>query len=207
MNQIRINQVFIVQAAGHSDDNGNYTRGKCSDCYSELDIVNSYARKIVEILDEYQVRNIIMATRNPPGCRESRRWEKVPGNSLVVSLGVGYYKNPCTRIKNSSAVYFGKQKEAKELAELLSDDLSSWGACSSFGHRVETPNPSAEALLNVEGCLGIRIEPFSINGPNCEDYVKRLDSLGREVGMALVEFLGLRSFASCCQLNSVSQFR
>lgn len=190
---MKINQVILVTACGHTDDGGKFTRGKTVDGVAEFEIVLQCLRKIEEIFEEYRIRNKVIPWEHPPGVKISERHTQVPPNSLVLGIGVGYYGNE--RARNSTMVVHGEGRGPKELAQLLADTLSTWGTCVSYGHRIEGPELIQDRLMNVPGCFGVGIMPFAINGPNCDEYLKHLGALSRDVAMTVVEYLSRSSSA------------
>jgi len=189
---VRINRVLIIPSAGHTDDNGKFSRGHTVDTTSEYDVVNQYLRPLEEILEEYSIRHRTLPVREHPGIRFADRIKSVFPNDLVICLGVGWFTT--RREKNCSAVYFGGQ-DGFCLSDLLCDTMSEWGHCSNYGHRSGLPKKVEDPILTVSETIGIRIEPLALNGPNYIDYLYRLHDLGRDLGHCLVDYLARRGEA------------
>jgi hypothetical protein len=183
---MKINSVLVIPGAGHSDDAGNYTRGVAIDSLAEVDVVDVYGRVLLDILEEYGIRYDVAPTRKAPGVREVDRLSGIPENTLALDLRVGYFHR--YRKLQESVVEYG-QDDLKSLANLLSETVGEWGKCCAWGHRTTDVGPLAVS------CSAIRISPFSLNGPDASVYLRRLEPLGREIGLVLVEYLGNRNLA------------
>jgi len=178
--------LIIIPSAGHSDDSGKFTRGYVVDTTSEVDVVDSYSRTLMETLEEYGVNFDVMSTRTAPGTMQSRRHLEISKNSLAIELSVGYFE---TNIKRNRSDVFYYNDESKKLADMLADTLGDWGRNSSFGHSRGSPKKLKTPILSVEGAMAVKVAPFAINGPHYEDYLPTAASLGHSLGMALVEFM------------------
>jgi hypothetical protein len=195
-----ITQVVLVPAAGHTTDDGEFSLGRTVDSHSEYYIVGRYMERIAGFLEEYGVKFQIMPTRHPPGIKSSERHKRVWPNSLILELAIGWYDNP--RQRNSTVIKYGAGEEARQVADLLSESLGTWGPCTSWGHRSEKPAFDPGPLLNVDGCFGIRLEPFALNGPKYAEYLVALDTLGRDIAMVIVNYLSGRNLARNFAINT-----
>jgi len=178
--------VTIIPAAGHSDDEGKYTRGRYVDTISEVEIVDQYSRTLCEILEEYGVSHSVMDTRRAPGVKESERLGSVRQGSIFVGLGVGWFDNLLKR--NRSEVFY-VTPESRKLAAMVGETVGDWGRCSSYKHVAGNPKELRNGFLRVSGPVGILLEPFALNGPHYCDYLPMLGSLGRYVGMTIIEYM------------------
>lgn len=154
-----INQYLLVPAANFRE------RGVSIPSISEADIADLVIRSASETLDEL-------------GIRHSRYWDHVdvqPGD-LAIDFGVGYYTTK--RTTNESSVAFGA---GGDLAELLSETLSEWGRCCSFGHRVSRPIEDYKPQR-------IKLSLFAVNGPDAEQYLCRLTDLGRQIAATIADW-------------------
>ena len=182
---MKINQVFLVTSCGHSD--GSFVHGHKALGKSEYQIVRDYLPRITEHFEEYRIRYHVVPWEHPPGSPIKDRLKKINPDSLVLQLGVGFFDTE--RKHNATIISHGDGWPAKELSGMLADTLSTWGTCVSYGHRVEHPNFDANAFLGARGSFAISLAPFSINGPNSDEYLKHLGALGRDVAMTVIEYL------------------
>ena len=182
--------VTIVPSAGHCDDGGKYTRGRTVDTTAEVDVVDRYVQTLDETLEEFGVSHNIMATRGSPGIMESQRAACARKNSIILELGVGWFEN--TPKRNHSEVYYGADV-SRQLAQSVAETIGDWGRCTCFSHVTGTPKKSTKPILCVAGTMGIRIEPFALNGPNYNDYLPRVAPLGRYIAITVSEFIALNN--------------
>lgn len=186
----RINQILLIPGAGWSSDDGTYTRGHAVPSIAEVDIVDICLRSVVDIFEEYGVRYSVLPTRSQPGVKTSERGRHCDPHTLLVDLSIAWFARP--RTTNESFVCF-HDRHGESVAQIVCDALSDWGNCSAFGHRVCVPKLSEKHPAIVhEGCLGVHIEPFAINGPRGAEYLPRLNELGRDLGHALTEWMVTR---------------
>jgi len=190
----RIHTVYIVPAFGHSDALGAYTRGQAFGRYCEMDVVDGYLHTLTEELDSDGIRFEVMPTRRAPGVVEPLRYRHVEPHSLVLHLCSGV-TDKAPHAKNISHVYHGGGP-SKDIALEISDAVFEWGQCTVFGHRKANPcEHKNDPLLTAPGALGVRIEPFLLNGPDAGDYMTRLANLGVCIGRAVSSYLMVRSQA------------
>ncbi len=160
-------------------DFGMMNRGLSSGSYTQADIVDGYGQKLNEELDFEDVRTHYIDTRKPPARSEADRLAETPTNFLPLFLSCDWHTRK--RDVNSSAVEFCG--DYYKIADALCFALAEWGRAYVFGHRVLRP-------VAVEGERGfIRVKPFALNGPHADEYVKRLDKLGEDLGRAIGGYL------------------
>lgn len=168
---------------GHSDTEGKYSRGVAIPKISELDIVDYYLPEVVEQLEIACVPYEVMNTRKWPGTKPEARAALIEELHIVVELAIGWHKKPLQR--NGSCIYFAHE-DAKKFAWRISEALTEWGRCTAFSHSSHEPRETKDyPWLSAASLRAIRIEPFAINGPNIDDYLKRLPMLGRDIGYTL----------------------
>jgi len=179
-----ITKVFIIPAAGHSDDDGNYSLGHSIGRECELRVVDRYLASMEEVLGEYGLPFEVLDTRTKPGFKTSDRPSQIPPNCIVIDIGVGWFSG--SRVRNASSVFYST-KESVKLADLVAQNLCEWGRCANFEH--SSGSPKHKDIPNLKGQIGVRIEPFAINGPRADDYFKRLGNLGIDIASAVVEYV------------------
>jgi len=195
VNLAQIGQVILVPTGGHSDDAGNYIRGRSVGPFSEVDIVHGYLRGIIDELDAEGILFNIMPTLHRPGIAVSKRPDYVGSNCLVLHLKAGWFKSNKCRIKNTTYVKYG-DKQSKEIAEHLTESIGEWGKCIVYGHGTSAPAPDpSDSLLGIKDTWSLSIEPFAINGPEAEEYCRHLESLGKAIGFGIAQYLKRKKLA------------
>lgn len=160
-------------------DWGAGERGHSAGLYSQADVVDGYGYRLSEELEYESVRLHPVDTRRSPARNEGERLSEVPANFVPLFLSCDWHARE--RQFNSSSVEFCG--DYFKLADALCFAMAEWGRCYVFGHRVLRP-------VAVEGEGGfIRIKPFALNGPHADEYLKRLDKLGEDIGRAIGEYL------------------
>lgn len=176
---MRIHEIILIPGAGHAGT-GVYDRGHVSDVYAEVDLVDNYARTMMEELDNSLIRYRVVNTRKAPGTPHSQRFDMAFPHCLPVSLNVGWIDSKKVRaLHNVSTIAAHKDAPPRLVAE-LADALRHWGGLYVHGHRCAEPVAQEEP--------GISLAPFQINGPKASDYAQRLDKLGRDLGRVFVDF-------------------
>ena len=143
---------------------------------SDIRVIDEYCRILSEVLDEYGISHSIL----------KRGSKLIRTGAIVVIADLGWFTSD--RKRNRSEVYFGTHG-SKKLALLIADTLGEWGRCSSFGHVAGNAKETSDDMLETPGTVSVRVQPFSLNGPNFRDYHPRLTTLARDLAMALIEFL------------------
>lgn len=190
----RVHSVLIVPGYGHSDSFGGYDRGQVVGRYCELDVVDGYLEPLCDELDSDGVRFEVMDTRSRPGVPAGKRAAKIEGHRLVLHLCAGFDKDP-PQAKNLSRVFY-RNTGSKDIAEEIAESVSEWGQCFVFGHRTANPSQQSEdPLLDVPNTLAVRIEPFILNGPDADEYMRRLPQLGICLARAVAGYLMTRNQA------------
>lgn len=174
----RISGVSVIFDWGLQD------RGASHGPYNQADIVDGYGHRLSEELEYENVRIAPIDTRRAPARTESERLKEVPDSFLPLFLSCDWYARE--RSTNASIVEFAGG--FYKLAERICEGLSEWGRCAVFGHRVLRPS----VVEMIDGKGFIRIKPFSLNGPNSDEYMRRLDKLGEDLGRAIGEYLTVR---------------
>lgn len=150
-------------------------RGDSSGMFSLADVVDAYGARMSEELEYENVRT-----------QPVKRVEDMPAGFVPIYLSCDWHERP--RTLNSSVVEFSGQHLYK-LADALCFALSEWGKCYVWGHRVSRPVAVPRETANVDF---IRVKPFALNGPHAEEYLRRLDKLGEDLGRAIGEYLANR---------------
>ena len=190
---LRTHSVLVVPAHGHCDADGRYDHGRRYGRFSQMDVVDGYMHSLIDELDGDGVRHEVMPTRTHPGVCAQDRPRFVEANHLVLHLCAGFSQDP-PKTKNMTSVYYGSP-QARDIAEEISEAIAEWGHCYVWGHKTANPQLSSDPLLQVKGSLGVRIEPFVLNGPDSDLYLAKLPQLGTCIGRALVGYLTHRGHA------------
>ncbi len=161
-------------------DWGLQDRGESVGLYSQADVVDGYGQSMQEELDYENVRTQHVDTRRAPVRDEAKRLEEVPPGFVPVFLSCDWNQRP--RTWNASVVEFSGDSLYK-MADRICFALSEWGRCYVWGHKVSRP-------VAVQGERNfIRVKPFALNGPHADEYLRRLDKLGEDVGRAIGGYL------------------
>ncbi len=192
---MRIHSVLIVPDHGHGGT-GRYDRGRSIGPFSELDVVNGYVPNLLDELDHDGIRVDIMPTAASPGVPVSHRAGRIETNQLVLHCcaGWGDFGDRAHTVKNITRVFFGLDG-SKEIAEEMSEAASEWGQCYVFGHRTANPVRKDDPVIQVAGSVGIRVEPFMLDGPDASTYLAHLPRLGTALGRAVSNYLRTRGLA------------
>ena len=176
-----INRVYLIPGGGHWGT-GTYERGPSIGLFSELDVVDQYLPHIIDQLELAGIHYEVLNTRSTPGLNKEEMKALYDAKSLVLWLSCGWFHK--TRVRNGSFVHFhATSKNSQKVAFELLDALQEWGTCSAFGHVKNAPKPSSDDfLLGQNDSVCLKVEPFVLNGPNYEDYLRRLRPLGDEIG-------------------------
>lgn len=165
-------------------DWGLQDRGENAGLYSQADIVDSYGLRLNEELDYENVRTHYIDTRRAPVRDEAKRLHEVPDGFIPVFLSCDWHDRK--REHNASVVEFSDESLYK-LAESICFSLTEWGNCYVWKHRVSRP-----VLVPSDKCF-LRIKPFALNGPHADEYTRRLDKLGEDLGRAIGGYLSERN--------------
>lgn len=150
---------------------------------SQADVVDIYGKRLNEELDYENVRTKFIDTRRAPARTVDERLAEVPQNYIPIFLSCDWHARG--REHNASVVEFSGEQYYR-MAESICFSLSEWGRCYVWGHRVSRP-------VATEGKTDyIRVKPFALNGPHADEYLKRLDKLGEDMGRAIGEYLADR---------------
>lgn len=149
----------------------------CLDSTSEMRLIEECCRHMSEIMEEYSISHSYLRR----GADYTR-----PG-TLILMVGLSWFENE-NRKHNKSEVYYS-DKYSLGLAKAISDSLGEWGRCSRFGHVSGCAKHREFDTLNHPGILGVKIEPFALNGPHIDEYLPRLRNLSYDMAMAIIEFI------------------
>ena len=148
-------------------------RGEAFGGCDQADVIDRYGSRVVEELEYENVR-----TQG----KVKTVSDVIPG-FVALLMSCDWHTN--LRRNNVSTVEFcgdGLYQMSMRFCEALAD----WGRVCAYGHQVSKP-------IAVAGDHAfIRIKPFALNGPRSEDYVKRLDQLGVDLGRAVGGYLASR---------------
>ena len=190
--RMRVHEVVIVPGAGYLSAEGIYTRGHQTDRVTELDVVDQYVRAIQDELDIGSIRHRTLETRKRPGIPEGSRHLGILPGSFVLHCKVSWNVRPPSKpnTTNRSRIFYGPG-DAPPVAHLIEEILSHWGTLYvAHEHLCASPVEDAcDPLLSVPGCVGLRLEPFALNGPNAELYFTKLEQLGRDIGRGVADYL------------------
>jgi hypothetical protein len=196
-----IHEVYIVPALGY--DGERYDRGHCIGTMSSLDVIDRYVAALYDELDTTGVRVRKAETRKKPGVPYGQRHCGISPNTLVLHCDAGwsYAKHPPK--VNRSRVLLG-MPEASELGCLVGEAVVHWGKtyCCYF-HAGITPIVDVDdPVIAVAGTVGLRLEPFQLNGPDVGAYMVKLETLGRDIGRAIADYILTRGPAGHMAANS-----
>lgn len=162
-------------------DWGAHERGESAGRQSQADVVDGYGVRMQEELEYENVRTQHVDTRRAPFRTEEQRLEEVPANFVPVFLSCDWHSSRDGRKYNASIVEFSGSYY--KLADALCGAMAEWGRCYVFGHKVSRP-------VALDGERGfVRVKPFALNGPHADEYMRRLDKLGEDLGRAIGEYL------------------
>lgn len=180
----KINSILLIPGAGWSDATGRFSRGATVDAIAEVDVVDLYLGPLYDYLEECNVRVEILPTRKTPGVSEDARLLLEYPGTVQIDLRCGLTRWDGEKRKHNESIVFYSGRHVRRMADRIAEGLGEWGRCSSFGHR----EGDAREFDAAPG--SIRILPFCLNGPDAQAYLSRLDALGKELGYAVVQYLG-----------------
>lgn len=144
---------------------------------------------MIEELDTENVRFAVMDTRKFPGVKEKDRPAAIEDGDMVIHLAGGWHAGPRALPRNTTMVSYGHQGSLG-LAETMADYIGQWGACYVFGHSTANPrrvNEKQNPL--IQRPHSIAIEPFFLNGPDVQEYMKRGSELGTVIARCVAGYL------------------
>ncbi len=163
-------------------DWGAHERGKSCGQFSQADVVDGYGYRLSEELEYENVRLHPIDTRRAPFRTETERFAEVPTGFVPLFLSCDWHKTERTdRVGNFSSVEFSG--DYYKIADALCFAMSEWGHAYVFGHRVLRP-----VVVDSDRSF-VRVKPFALNGPHADEYMRRLDKLGEDLGRAVGECL------------------
>lgn len=173
-----------MPSAGYAGAADKYIRGYSHGNICEVDIVDRYVASLVDELNEGGIRHRVVNTRKAPGTALEARFSGYLDWQLPIECAVGINESKKIKQQYNSSFVYGNANVPRIFLDELSDVVGHWGALYVHGHKTAAPRGQPQ--------YGIRIEPFIINGPSAEEYARRLDKLGRDIGRFLVDFLRSR---------------
>lgn len=171
---MRINQILLVPEFSEVGKDGNAWGN-----HNQKDVVRSYLQTLQESIEE-----------NRHDFSVFREGDTVLPNTLILCLSSGWAR-PDSRSKyNGHAVGYGGG-ESLEFAERMAETLGEWAKnYVNFNHKMAAPTlQSANPFLSIKDTIGISVNPFKLNGPNSEDYVRWLPKLGQLMADCIYEYL------------------
>lgn len=181
---MRIHNIIVLPDFGFFGD--NFITGHCHGNTSQQEAIEHYAKPMIDALEnDYIYHTPITTWRGPSLSQEQREGLGSHQYELVLALGCGWHKNP--RTKNGSRVLYSRNEDL-HVAQMFCESLADWGHRYVFGHQVSRP-----VKLDTKQRI-IRIEPFSLNGPNSAEYQCRLKELGETVALSLSMYLNERRY-------------
>lgn len=153
-------------------------RGHSVGLHSQGDVVDLYGYRAHEELEESDVRTYFVDRRR---VTIAEGFRDMPAGFVPLFLSCDWITGKM-RQNNASIVEFS-HPDLYRMAERLCESLGEWGRAYVYGHRVMKP-----LVVNGERPF-VRIKPFSLNGPHADEYLKRLDKLGEEIGRAIGGYL------------------
>lgn len=199
-----IHEVYIVPALGY--DGERYDRGHCVGIMTSLDVIDRYVAALYDELDTTGVRVRKAETRKRPGVPYLERHCGIFPNTLVLHCGAGWSHSKHPAKVNRSRVLLG-MAEASELGCLVGEAIVHWGKtyCCYFHAGITPIVDTDDPVITVENTVGLRIEPFQLNGPDAAAYMCKLETLGRDIGRAISDYILSRGTAGHMAANSGDQ--
>jgi hypothetical protein len=149
---------------------------------AQSDVVDLYGLRLNEELEYENIRTHYIDTRRG---KPRDYIQEVPDGFVPILLSCDWHNTD--RKCNASVVeYCGEPYSTiYKLADALCFTLGEWGRAHVFEHRVMRPrNVSGQGKKEF-----IRVKPFALNGPHADEYMRRLDKLGEDLGRAIGGFL------------------
>lgn len=173
---MRINQVVIIPEFSKSHL-GNHTAKT-----NEYDVMGAYIETLIEYLEIDRICFYVASNG-----------EVILPNSLILYCSVGWDNGKKPQKYNFSKVSYA-QKSSKRFADFAMETLSEWGKCHvDLSHKCkEGANAKAHDCLRFGDTIAVQIEPFLLNGPNSDDYIKHVPVMGRMLAQCIYEFMSSR---------------
>lgn len=188
---VRTHAVLIIPSLGHTDLAGRFTRGRLAGNINELDVIDGYVEALVQELEESNIRVEVMDTRSRPGIPMALRHTKIEKHRMVLHCCGGANEGEPSS-KNYSMIACGP-RNSFAIATAINEAVEDWGSCYVFEHKAaKIAMKHADPVINVEDTIGVRIEPFQINGPKADVYAGKLRQLGVAIAAAVVGYLDAR---------------
>lgn len=174
---MRINQVIVVPAFSKR------VYGRYHGRFCEFDVIDAYVPPLVEHLEHDRIPFILY-----------QDGEIILPNSLIIHCSVGWLKTP-SKVKTNFSLISYSHANSKRLAEIAIETVSDWGKCyGDLQHKTkEVANDKENLLLRYKDTMAIAVEPFQLNGPNVDDYLKGGEVFGKMLAQCVYEFLFSRN--------------
>lgn len=157
-------------------DWGLRERGESTGLSSQADVVDVYGARLNEELEYENIRTHFL--------KDKKLVDDAPAGFLPVYVSSDWYTGRGKQHNASIVEFYGDG--LYRLAERLCEALSDWGKAYVYGHKVSLP------IAVASDKPFIRIKPFALNGPNADEYMKRLDKLGEDLGRAIGGYLAAK---------------
>lgn len=188
-----ISKVLIIPGYGHKDVSGAQYRGESIGKFSQLDIIEKYQEALEDELESQRINFSVMNVGPTQKIHETLRYKLIDVNVLVLHLACGWF-DTSDRTLNQSSVFYSTTGSG-QFAEELSESLHDWGHCIVHGHRSANPKTvpgKQHKFLSIKNTVAVKIEPFALNGPNAEEYMKNLEGLGRDIGVSVANYAKIK---------------
>lgn len=170
---MRINQVVVIPEYDVKHM-GRYQRN-----YSEHDIIDRYVSTLCEFLDHDNI-SFKLSTKNAV----------CDPNSLILFCRSGLSEERARRTNFSIISHIGSK--SKKISDFAIETVSEWGKCYVDTQHITRGRQLDENPIEAFGSpdtMGIVIDPFILEGPNHDDYIKRLPKLGEMLALCVFEFM------------------
>ncbi len=193
---MKIHELLIIPGAGHAGIN-SYDRGRITDNYAEVDLVDRYVETMIEELDQSLIRYRVVNTRKAPGTPLKERLKESHPHCLPVFCSVGWNDSKKIRAINNVSVVTSAPQVPIKITAGIADILGHWGRLYVHGHKA---SPAVDPDIE-----GVRIEPFQLNGRHAAEYITHLGKLGRDVGRFLADYCRSKQEGAAIQFSQPPQ--
>lgn len=177
----------VVIDPGHGADGVGFDYGNSVGILCEWDILLSLTEELVEHFELARIRTEVLPVKRRPGIPLGARHEHVPPGCLLLSLQLGWQ----AKTKRNCSALTSQLDPSHPLIAELETAVSRWGIVTHGDHAKAQLLTSSEPLLSLPQSTAIRIEPFSLNGPNALLYAARIPALGKAIAQRVSEYLSL----------------
>lgn len=177
----------VVIDPGHGADGVGFDFGNSYGVLCEYDIICSLTEELVENLELARVRTEVLPVRKRPGIPIADRHLHVPEGCLLLSLHLGWQQ----KAKRNCSTLTSQLDPSHSLIDDLERAIYRWGIVTHAEHAKTQLSASSEPLLTLPKVTAIRVEPFSLNGPNSLLYAARIPALGKSIAQRIAEYVSL----------------